>query len=290
MSDAEEPRLASPKPWVGCPGERAAFQQALSTAETPLLICDYDGTLAPFQHDKMQALPYPGVAERLAAIAAGPTRLAFVSGRPVRELLTLLPLARSLELWGMHGREHRTLDGRITLIEPSGPQREALNHAEQELSALGFHGLTERKIASVALHWRTLENDPNRLEEVRKQAQTAFSACVRDNSLALLPFDGGLELRATDQNKGHAVTALLAQATPQASAFLGDDTTDEDGFAAIRAQGGLALLVREPARPSHAPLSLCPPSELLAFFDFWQEAVAGRRHTQQFKPRTLEKA
>ena len=273
MSDVHETSLALPRPWVGCTQEGAALAQALGAAKAPLLICDYDGTLAPFQDDKMQAVPYPGVAQRLAAIAAGPTKVAFVSGRPVRELLTLLPLASHLELWGMHGREHRAMDGRITLLEPSRPQREALDCAEHGLVQAGLQGATERKIASVALHWRVFADDPGRVAELQERARTIFLTYAGEHSLALLPFDGGLELRATDQTKGHAVAALLDGATPKASAFLGDDTTDEDGFEVIRAQDGLALLVREPVRPSHAPYSLCPPGELLQFLDHWEGAV-----------------
>ncbi len=259
-------------------------------SKAPLLICDYDGTLAPFHRDKMKALAYPGVAERLAAIADGPTKLAFVSGRPVRELLTLLPLASSVELWGMHGREHRTPDGRITLFEPTGAQREALDCAERELSEAGLGAVTERKIASVALHWRSFEGDLNRLDEVEALGRKVFTPYAGHHSLGLLLFDGGLELRATDQTKGHAVAALLARSTPEASAFLGDDTTDEDAFAAMNAQGGLAWLVREPARPSQAPFSLSPPEELLHFFDFWHGAVGTRSRVATTHTRTLEKA
>lgn len=276
-----EPSLALPRPWVGCIQECTKLEHVLGRAEAPLLICDYDGTLAPFQHEKMQAVPYPGVTERLAAIAAGPTKVALVSGRPVRELLTLLPLASDLELWGMHGREHRALDGRITLLEPSIPQREALDRAEHELKEAGLGDTTERKIASVALHWRVFAGDRGRVAELQEQSHAIFSTFAGEHSLALLPFDGGLELRATDQTKGHAIAALLDGATPAASAFLGDDTTDEDGFEVIRAQGGLALLVREPARPSRALYSLCPPGELLHFFDQWQGAIAPARRPAQ---------
>ncbi len=281
MRDVHESSLALPRPWVGCTQESDALDQALRAAKAPLLICDYDGTLAPFQDDKMQAVPYPGVAERLAAIAAGPTKLAFVSGRPVRELRLLLPLANHLELWGMHGREHRARDGRITLLEPSGPQREALNCAEQELVKAGLRDAIERKVASVALHWRVFAGHPGTVAELQERAHAIFSTYAGEHSLALLPFDGGLELRATDQTKGHAVAALLNGATSAAAAFLGDDTTDEDGFEVMRAQGGLALLVREPVRPSRAPFSLCPPDELLRFFDQWHSAIAAARSPAQ---------
>jgi len=268
--------LYVPQPWASSPEAQHGFRRMLATHAAPLLICDYDGTLAPFREDKMQAAPYPGVVDRLACIAAGPTRLAFVSGRPVGELIMLLPLAAEAELWGMHGREHRTADGTYDLIEPTAAQRMALDQAQAELYNHGLKASVERKAASVALHWRTLADagEGARLKQFERLALETFSPHVGEHALALLPFDGGLELRAEDHTKGHAVEALLAGADGHASAFLGDDTTDEDAFRVLRARGGLTLLVREPPRPSHAGFSLKPPAELLAFLDSWISALA----------------
>ena len=267
---------AVPPSWASSPQAQSAFLKKLGEASTPLLICDYDGTLAPFKEDKMQAVAYPGVSERLAAITEGRTRVAFVSGRPVQELIQLLPLAAQTEIWGMHGREHREPDGTVHRIEPSAPQRTALDAAEARLQEAGLGSLTERKTASLALHWRTLEAHPDnaeRLREVQAFGRDAFTAYAGRDALALLPFDGGVELRAEDHTKGHATAALLDSGNSGATAFLGDDTTDEDAFQVIRARGGLGLLVREPPRSSYAHFALRPPGELLAFLDLWLSTV-----------------
>ncbi len=271
----------SPLAWGSDEATQAAFWEAVRKASQPMLICDYDGTLAPFQLDKMQAHPYPGIPERLAVIAAGPTKLAFVSGRPVLELISLLPLAAASEVWGMHGRQHRTPDGRLTLIEPTPAQREALDQAQQQLESEGLDALLERKVGSIALHWRSLvePGDSARLAEVQSRAQAAFQMHAGRHALALLPFDGGLELRANDYTKAHAATALLSEADPRAAAFLGDDLTDEDAFRVLRARGGLSLLVRDPPRVSEARFSLLPPHGLSDFLDCWIEAIAMRSTT-----------
>lgn len=252
---------------------RARLQSALKAGAAPLLICDYDGTLAPFHPDKMQAYAYTGVAERLSRIAAGPTRLAFISGRPVGELLTLLPLAEQAEIWGMHGRQHRTPDGALRLFEPTEAQRSALDHAQQELAAQGYAGVVERKVGSVALHWRDTDALPGGRDEAEHAARAAFEPFAGAQELALLPFDGGLELRTEDRTKEHAADALLDGAAAPAAAFLGDDVTDEDAFRAVARKGGTALLVRAELRPSAAQFALRPPDELLAFFDFWLDAT-----------------
>lgn len=238
----------------------------------PLLICDYDGTLAPFRDDKMQAYPYDGVADRLHAIAEGPTRLALVSGRPTEELITLLPLAATLELWGSHGREHRTPDGATRLMQPNAAQRRALDKAQSVLGEAGWATALERKSGSLAMHWRGVAEHTR--EQMREAAEQAFAPHAGQDSLAVLPFDGGLELRAEDQTKGHAIAALLGEVDARTAAFLGDDFTDEDGFNVLSPRGGLSLLVREQSRASHADFLLPPPQALLQFLDAWQHASA----------------
>ncbi len=257
---------------------RAKFLGRVGQAGRPLLICDYDGTLAPFQRDKMQAVPYPGTGKRLQAILDSGTELAFVSGRPSGELVQLLPLASGLEIWGMHGREHRAVDGTRKVAELTAGQVTVLDQVQAGLEGAGWADLLERKPGSLALHWRTLEGEsaPARtLEHARAAAEKAFSAYAGQDAFAVLPFDGGLELRTEDRTKAHAVEALLAKADPAASAFLGDDLTDEDGFRVMRDRGGLGLLVRPEVRPSVAAYTLRPPEELFAFLDQW---IAARTH------------
>ncbi len=265
-----------PPPWYGSGNARDEFLQRIAEAQPLSLICDYDGTLAPFQQDKMQAFPYSGVKEVLARIAGGRTKLSFVSGRPIAELLQLLPIAATVEVWGMHGREHRAPGGAYRRIEPTAGQQAALDKGEEVLRKAGLGSLVERKIGSVALHWRTLagEADQGLLLTAKKAAKSAFASHAGQHRMALLPFDGGLELRAEDHTKAHAVESMLAGMDAGGAAFLGDDTTDEDAFQAIRGAGGLGILVREPARPSFAAFALRPPDELLRFLEDWSQAAA----------------
>ncbi|HEY0786563.1 MAG TPA: trehalose-phosphatase [Acidobacteriaceae bacterium] len=242
-----------------------------------MLICDYDGTLAPFKADKMQAVPYSGVAERLEKIAAQPrSKLALVSGRPVAELITLLPLASQLELFGSHGREHRSASGGYRLEQPSPPVREALDTAAAELATAGWERAIERKAASIAVHWRSLSRSEQ--TALAEAAGTIFAMHTSAGTLSILPFESGLELRANDHTKAHAVEQLLRPASGLepaglVAAYLGDDTTDEDAFGALGTRG-LSLLVREEPRASLASYWLRPPAQLLGFLDDWLRAVS----------------
>lgn len=281
QTDAAATGMRMPQTWQSAGALQVRLEKHLRLSARPLLICDYDGTLAPFQQDKMKAVPYDGVAQVLEAIVKGRTRLAFVSGRPVDELMRLLPLAADAEVWGMHGRQHRMPNGQQRVLEPTGQQRAALDEAETSLRGQGYALLVERKIASVALHWRSIdpETEAERLSMVQEATEAAFAPHVGKHGLGVLPFDGGLELRAEDHTKGHAVEALLGgvagETEPAGCVFLGDDTTDEDAFAVLQAKGGLGILVRTPARPSYAQCSLAPPEQLLEFLKAWERATRG---------------
>ncbi len=66
-----------------------------------------------------------------------------------------------------------------------------------------------------------------------------------------------VELRVAGHDKGSGITALMQQppfagTTP---VFLGDDVTDEAGFAAVANLGGFGVLVGE-ARPTAASYQL----------------------------------
>ena len=247
------------------------FFHDLGRAPQRLLLLDYDGTLAPLRRERDQAVPYPGVAERLAALAAtAGTRLAVVSGRPAEEVEGLLGMRPAPEIWGCHGLE-RLRPGRALERDAVAPAtRRALDAAEAWARERGLAPHLERKPASLALHWRGLD-----AAEIASLTRAAIAAWPRGDGLAIQPFDGGLELRAAGVDKGRAVAALLAESPPDAAvAFLGDDRTDEDAFAALP-PGGLAVLARSRLRPTRAQLWLRPPEELLEFLERWREAERG---------------
>jgi trehalose-phosphatase len=256
-----------PPSWANS-AEAAALWERLPSVGHSLLMLDYDGTLAPFHVDRFAAVPYPGVAGRLAALSGLPhVRLVLISGRPAHELRSLLPSETKAEIWGSHGWEQLKSDGSYELFALDRGQRAALDQVGLEMTALGFPEALEVKPASLAIHWRSVA--PARQEQIRCSVESIFSRLAQPNGMHLLPFDGGLELRPTDRTKGTAVEQILAQepaAVPVA--YLGDDLTDEDAFAAV-GNRGFSILVRTEVRTSCARFWLRPPEELLAFLDAW---------------------
>jgi trehalose-phosphatase len=262
-----------PPHWVNS-AEAAALGQRLRFVPRSLLMLDYDGTLAPFHVDRFAAAVYPGVEERLATLSGlARVRLVLISGRPARELRGLLPPGTRAEIWGSHGREQLKSDGFYRLFPPDPVQRAALEQVVQEMTALGFSEALEVKPASLAIHWRSVA--PDKEERIRSSIQSVFSRLAQPGGLHLLAFDGGLELRSTDRTKGTAVEQILAEESAAVPvAYLGDDLTDEDAFAAVGARG-FSILVRTEVRTSSARFWLRPPQELLEFLDEW---IAGSQN------------
>jgi trehalose-phosphatase len=253
-----------------------SFFDGLARAPECVLLVDYDGTLAPFHRQPSEARPYPAVASALEdLIAQAETRVVIVSGRELNDLLPLLPFKRRPEVWGAHGWQRLLPDGRLFERETGPAVREKLHEGEQLARPLEREGARlERKPASLALHWRGLPEE--RAEAIRAEAVRSWQALIDGKAVELMGFDGGLEMRALGHNKHDAVKTVLSEtAGDSAVAYLGDDLTDEDAFAAIKTRG-LAVLVRPEPRPTRADLWIQPPHELVEFLDRWREHRAAR--------------
>jgi trehalose 6-phosphate synthase/trehalose 6-phosphate phosphatase len=251
------------------------FFSAFAPRPNPLLLLDYDGTLAPFRLNRFQARPWAGVRELLAGIQRqGQTRLAIITGRPAHEVAPLLGINPPLEVWGLHGAERLFSDGRREL-EPAPPAaREKLDEIRALLRRDSLGGLFEDKANGAVMHWRGASPHKARLIEQRTRA--LFEPLARMDGLTLLEFEAGVELRV-GRDKGGAIEAILQEAGPGAPvAFLGDDLTDEAAFRAVNSVGsrGLSVLMRRQPRETEARLWLRPPVELRAFLQEWLSAIA----------------
>jgi trehalose-phosphatase len=257
------------------------FLEGISSAPGRVLMLDYDGTLAPFQIRRERAAPYPGVREALETLVEdGGTRVVIVSGRPAADLVPLLGLRQAPEIWGGHGWERLLPSGELKTQEPSPEVTVSLEKA-QELAgeATRSGGRLERKQASVALHWRGLPTLT--AAKVQARARGVWEPLAREGELQLLPFDGGIELRAPGCNKQHAVKAVLSETTADSAiAYLGDDVTDEDAFVAVKPRG-LAVLVRPELRETQADVWLQPPRELIAFLKRWRKPAGQERDSDR---------
>lgn len=256
------------------------FYDAFARGANPVLLLDFDGTLAPFRVDRFTAKPWAGVRELLMRIQRqGQTRMAVITGRPAGEIAPMLGLEPPLEVWGLHGAERLYPDGRRVLEQGPAATMEKLAEVRESLKRDSLGGLFEDKANGAVMHWRGASARHAKL--VEKRTRVLFEPLARMDGLSLLEFEAGLELRV-GRDKGGAVEAILEEmgaSGPVACqvAYLGDDLTDEAAFRAVNAVGsrGLSALVRREWRETAAEIWLRPPAELKGFLERWALAVEG---------------
>jgi trehalose 6-phosphate phosphatase len=248
------------------------FLRTVAQAPRSVLLLDYDGTMAPFMVTRDQAIPYPGLENLLQRIVdAGRTRLVIVTGRDAREIGSLLRLRPSPEIWGAHGLQRLRIDGSCEMPEVPARVAQTLEDARRWLGYQGLQDLAENKPGSIAVHWRALGEAE--AAELHGRILVGWFPIAERESLKLLEFDGGIEMRMPDLDKGDAVRTVLGElgfGVPVA--YLGDDVTDEHAFRAM-GSSGLTVLVRPKHRKTAARVWIRPPEELTDFLNGWLQAT-----------------
>ena len=261
-----------------------ALMKAVARAPRSLLMLDYDGTLAPFRLDPDEALPYPDIAALLQAIIrTGKTRVVIISGRQVEDVIPLLGVTPQPEIWGLHGLQRLMPNGNVVMLPLEKRTIDALATAETALRSEHLEHIAEFKAGSIAVHWRG--RPEAEVAVLRSRVLLNWDPIAKNAGLHLLEFDGGLELCASEADKGDAVRTVLKEMNPDIpAAYLGDDSTDETAFEALEGHG-LSVLVRPRWRSTAALVWLRPPDEILNFLTQWLEAC---RTNPQAMKRKLE--
>lgn len=251
-----------------------AFFKSFRAEAAPILMLDYDGTLAPFRVNRFEARPFAGVPELLTRIQQnGITRMAVVTGRPAGEIGPLLGLMPAIEVWGLHGAERLYADGRRDLESASPLALETLDRVRERLRLDSLGGLFEDKPNACVMHWRGVS--AHQARAIEKRTRKLFEPLAHIEGLRLLEFEAGLELRV-GRDKGGAVEAILDEAGEHGPvAYLGDDLTDESAFRAVNALEGahLSVLMRRKQRETAADIWLKPSAEMKVFLKRWLRAV-----------------
>lgn len=200
-------------------------------AATPVLlvVCDYDGTLAPIVGDPSAALPQRESIVALRSLASlDDTHVAVISGRSLRDLAALSRLPPEVHLVGSHGSE---FDPGFALELP--PETLALRDellAQATAIARRYKGTTvEAKPAAVAFHYRNAgAAGEDAAREVLDGPATLDGVHVTHGKLVV-------ELSAIMTDKGAALDRLRQQVGASAVVFVGDDITDENAFRRLTA-------------------------------------------------------
>jgi trehalose 6-phosphate phosphatase len=196
------------------------------------LFLDLDGTLveiAPAPDQVRVAPGLPALIETLRDRRGG--ALAVVSGRPIAQIDALLRPAH-VAAAGAHGLERRRADDSVVAAPPSAAIRTVRDRLLPVVAAQPQLVLEDKGV-SLSLHYR-------RAPELEAGCRAAMDAALDGLDLELLDGKMVLEVRPRGMDKGRAITEFLAEPpfAGRLPVFIGDDRTDEDGFARVNAQGG----------------------------------------------------
>ncbi|HTY80910.1 MAG TPA: trehalose-phosphatase [Candidatus Bathyarchaeia archaeon] len=214
------------------PGQRASAGWAF--------FLDVDGTLLDFASDpravKVDAA-LTALLARLLDVSAG--AVALISGRTLRDLDALFsPLV--LPAAGQHGAERRPAD---RLRPRPSARRDDLRPAIRDLgdfAAMQPGVLVEDKGMTVAVHFR--QRPEIRAAVLRETARVAARLGpawrLQEGSLTS-------EITPAGRDKGVAIAEFMSEPpfAGRVAVFVGDDLSDEHGFAMVNELGGLSLKV-----------------------------------------------
>ena len=209
---------------------------AVAAAPRLLVATDFDGVLAPFVLDPMDARAQPGTLASLTSLAALPaTWSAVVSGRDLTTLDELTGLAGSaVTRIGSHGAES-SRGGPL----PDGTAAELATlrgAVEAAVAARDPRIRLEHKPTAVVLHTRGLP------DEALSTAAAIADEAAATEGVTHLAGKGVHELSVLQADKGTALRDLATELDVDAVVYLGDDVTDEHAFAVLGA-GDLGIKV-----------------------------------------------
>lgn len=204
------------------------------------LFLDVDGTLLEIAAapDEVRVPAALRNTLELAALRANGA-LALISGRKLSELDRLFAPS-VFPGAGQHGFERRDATGKIWRMDVDV---ELLQPARATLTALvNQHPglLLEDKGSALALHFRNVPMLEDSLRHLMEELTISVTP-----QFELRPGKCVLELTPSACSKRTAIEAFMNEApfAGRTPVFVGDDITDEDGFAAVNALGGYSIRV-----------------------------------------------
>lgn len=223
----------------------------------PALFVDFDGTLVEIA-DRPDAISVPSdLAARLLALSDRiDGRVALVSGRALGDIESYTG-ALSIARAGSHGGA-RLLASGVPLGDAAGVLPAQVVAAIRSFAQKHAFAL-EEKPHGAALHYRAAPDLAQLGHDFADELALAHGLQVKRGKFVI-------ELVLPGADKGAAVRAFMAVA-PFAGGlpiFIGDDVTDEDGFAAAEQLGGFGIRVGDPA-PTRARYRLSDPAAVHAW-------------------------
>jgi trehalose 6-phosphate phosphatase len=202
------------------------------------LFLDVDGTLLELTDTPSQTLADPEIKSQLREVAERlGGAVALVSGRKIATLDELFaPL--KLPSAGLHGVERRKAGGAIQGASFVDSQLDGARAAIRQLVAAHPGTLFEDKDRSLAVHFRLAPHVAELMQRSIIDIARPLGTNYHIQSGKML-----FEIKPRGFNKATAIKAFMKEApfSGRKPVFVGDDLTDQDGFAMVEAQGGISI-------------------------------------------------
>ena len=230
-------------------------------AKRRLLLFDYDGTLAPIRSRPEEAVPSHRLCELLRTLGTdAANRVVICSGRDsgtLEKWFGGLPVSLAAE----HGAFYKDRGAWRCNIRPAS--------WDPKLSALLEHfarktprSRIERKQTALAWHYREADSWLGQLR-AQQLVNALMPLCARLN-LHILQGDKVVEIKSPRFTKGSETLRLLRQERYDFILALGDDTTDDDMFAALPPR---ALSIKIGNASEHARYNMPEQSEVVPLLE-----------------------
>jgi trehalose 6-phosphate phosphatase len=204
------------------------------------LFLDVDGTLVELTDTPSQTAADPEIKSLLREVAERlGGAVALVSGRAI-ETLDALFAPLKLPAAGLHGVERRKTDGTLQGASFVDSQLDGARAAIKALVDSHPGTLLEDKARSIAVHFRLAPQ----YEQLVREAVIDIAKSLGSN----YHIQGGkmmFEIKPRGFSKATAIQAFMKEApfSGRRPVFVGDDLTDQDGFAMVEAHRGLSVAV-----------------------------------------------
>jgi trehalose 6-phosphate phosphatase len=224
------------------------------------LFLDLDGTLAPIA--PTPAAVTLGRCERAIVHRAGEAlagRIAVISGRTIGEVDRILGTGLPC-VAGIHGLQRRTHDGLLEMTA-AHPDLDEARRVFGVIAQSEPRLILEDKGLSIALHYRQAPEAEAAVTELAERLRGRTKLVLQSGHMES-------ELKTPGPDKGDALRAFMTEAPfiNTAPVFIGDDVTDETGFAAAIEFNGFGILVGS-ERATLASMRLKDPEAVLGWIE-----------------------
>lgn len=165
--------------------------------------------------------------------------VALITGRSIADVDSLFPDAR-LATAGLHGIERRSASGRRARHRFPAHRLDAVRRAFAAAAARHSRLLVEDKGVSIALHYRRAPHLGGYVHRLARGmlARLGTGYCLQAGKRVV-------EIRPAGRDKGIAIREFMHEPPfcGRTPVFLGDDATDEYGFALVNRLGGYSVKV-----------------------------------------------